>query len=323
MADNPDDEGWVLYPPLEGSEGEAADFGTSFFDPAGGGEPVLFQHVFWLLGHWEVYPALMLFGAFLAVLIRRCWSWMKLGLKWQMLALVLGVGLFGFVAISGFRLWAGIYAAGLASDPGSGVQSLRDRVLLIIGAPAVTGLVMLVFILTAIPFRKLQRRMSNGQVLDLVAPDLVSGLYLGGVALFLAANICLTWQMNAQSVDRVLHDTYYIHVHWHYALVVLTIWAAFWGGYRLFDKIMGVRYHRVIGVLQFVCFATGISLIFLPQFFVFQNGMPRRYVDYDAQFTLWSRISSFGYIILLVSLLLVIVLVAEALIRKNRLKKNN
>ena len=51
--------------------------------------------------------------------------------------------------------------------------------------------------------------------------------------------------------------------------------------------------------------------------------MPRRYVDYDAQFTLWSRISSFGYIILLVSLLLVIVLVAEALIRKNRLKKNN
>ena len=105
MADNPDDEGWVLYPPLEGSEGEAADFGTSFFDPAGGGEPVLFQHVFWLLGHWEVYPALMLFGAFLAVLIRRCWSWMKLGLKWQMLALVLGVGLFGFVAISGFRLW--------------------------------------------------------------------------------------------------------------------------------------------------------------------------------------------------------------------------
>ncbi|MAK60585.1 MAG: hypothetical protein CMK09_06375 [Ponticaulis sp.] len=238
MAETPEDEGWVLYPPLDREGAESAGYGTSFFDPNGGGDPVWLQHVFWVLGHWEIYSILLMLLA-----------------------------------------------------------------------------VMAVSVLTPFP------NTSKRDLSTLLVPDLISGLYLGGIALFLAANFGLTWRMNNMSMDSVLHDTYYIVVHWHYALVVLTLWAVIWSGYRLFDKIMGVRYKRAIGVLQFVCFAAGISLIFLPQFFLIQHGMPQRYVDYQAEFTVWNRISSFGYILALLSLILFLALIVEAMVRRHGLKK--
>jgi cytochrome c oxidase subunit 1 len=65
----------------------------------------------------------------------------------------------------------------------------------------------------------------------------------------------------------------------------------------------GRMYSEVLGQLHFWIFFIGVNVLFFPQHFLGQQGMPRRYPDYAEAFTYWHHISSIGYAIMAVGML--------------------
>jgi cytochrome c oxidase subunit 1 len=60
----------------------------------------------------------------------------------------------------------------------------------------------------------------------------------------------------------------------------------------------------------------GVNLVFFPQHFLGRQGMPRRYVDYSDGYAYWNYVSSVGYVITLVGVLVFLIMLAEAAIRR-------
>ncbi len=60
----------------------------------------------------------------------------------------------------------------------------------------------------------------------------------------------------------------------------------------------------------------GVNLVFFPQHFLGLQGMPRRYIDYPEAFTLWNHVSSIGYAITAVGVVVFLIMLAEAAIRR-------
>ena len=289
-------------------------FGTNFFDPLGGGDPVLFQHLFWILGHPEAYILSAAFvGLGLAVVI--CSRNLLRRKRWQSFAaLMVGVLVVVILYILRANLAARMLASGFTLSYGPAGQ-----VLSIVGSPAsLIVLLVAMLTLTVEPSTK-----QANTVKKWFAPDLVSGLYLSGMIAFVLFVFLLAQTLTDLPAERFIHDSYYVVVSYDYLISFLMFAVLIWSFYRMFEAVARIAYSRKLGVLQFVCFFAGISVIYYPQFFLSSEGMPRRYVDYEVQSTLWSRISGFGYIIFVLSLLLAIGVVIEALIRKHRLKKQN
>jgi cytochrome c oxidase subunit 1 len=117
-------------------------------------------------------------------------------------------------------------------------------------------------------------------------------------------------------LDHVLHDTYYVIAHFHYVLSLGSAFAIFAGFYYWFPKMTGYLYNETLARLQFWVTFVGVNIVFFPQHFLGLAGMPRRYVDYPDAFAFWNLISSVGAYISTSGILLFLVVVAEAFIRK-------
>jgi cytochrome c oxidase subunit 1 len=66
----------------------------------------------------------------------------------------------------------------------------------------------------------------------------------------------------------------------------------------------------------------GVNLIFFPQHFLGMQGMPRRYVDYPEAFAYWNHISSIGYVIAASGVVVFLIMLAEAAIRRRKAEAN-
>jgi len=66
----------------------------------------------------------------------------------------------------------------------------------------------------------------------------------------------------------------------------------------------------------------GVNIVFFPMHFLGLQGMPRRYVDYPAAFTYWNKISSYGYVVAGVGVIVFLVMLAEAAIRRRKAEAN-
>jgi cytochrome c oxidase subunit 1 len=66
----------------------------------------------------------------------------------------------------------------------------------------------------------------------------------------------------------------------------------------------------------------GVNLIFFPQHFLGMQGMPRRYVDYPDAFALWNKVSSFGYAVTLVGVVIFLIMLVEAAVRRRKAVAN-
>src|ERR1700761_5531436 len=122
--------------------------------------------------------------------------------------------------------------------------------------------------------------------------------------------------------DYSVHDTYYVIAHFHYVLSLGAVFAIFAGFYYWFEKMWGIRYNEALGATHFWIMFVGVNLIFFPQHFLGLQGMPRRYVDYPDAFALWNKVSSFGYAITLVAIIVFLVMLAEAAIRRRKAEAN-
>ena len=257
----------LAFPPLESAiimqiMDRTAD--TSFFMPAGmivngaplhisgGGSPLLWQHLFWFLGHPEVYVLILpAFGIVAEILANNSRKPL-----WGYKSLVFSVLVIGFLS---FIVWAHhMWLTGM----GSTVSAFFQTTTLLISIPSV-------IILSAF-FISLWGGSIRFNVPMLFATAFLPMFGIGGLT-----GIPLAFN----SADLYLHDTYYIIAHFHYIVAPGTIFALFAGIYYWFPKATGRSMNEFWGKVHFWPSLICMNVIFLPMFLQGMLGMHRRWYD--------------------------------------------
>jgi cytochrome c oxidase subunit I len=144
---------------------------------------------------------------------------------------------------------------------------------------------------------------------------------MGFIFLFTVGGVTGVVLANA-AIDYALHDTYYVVAHFHYVLSLGAVFAIFAGFYYWFEKMWGVKYNEFLGATHFWITFVGVNLIFFPQHFLGLQGMPRRYVDYPEAFAKWNHVSTIGYEITVVGVVVFLIVCLEAAIRRRKAEPN-
>ncbi len=231
-------------------------FGTHFFVPAGGGDPILWQHLFWLFGHPEVYililPAMGIVSEVLPTFSRK-------PLFGYTVVVYSGV-LIGFM---GWGVWSHhMFSAGL----GPIADSVFSATTMLIAVP--TGVKIFNWIAT----------MWGGQIrfttAMLFAVGFIGMFIIGGLSGVTHA---------APPADLQQTDTYYVVAHIHYVLFGGTMLGLFAGMYYWWPKMTGRRLSEALGKWHFALTFVGMNLAFFPMHFSGLLGMPRRVYTYPAE----------------------------------------
>ncbi len=264
-------------------------FAAPFYDPLNGGDPVLWQHMFWLFGHPEVY--IMILPAF--------------GIVSEVLPVFSRKPLFGYSAIvfsgiaigfMGWGVWAHhMFTAGLGpvADAAFGIST------------------MFIAVPTGIKIFNWLGTMWGGQIRFttpmLFAIGLVSMFTIGGLSGVTHAIV---------PHDTQQHDTYYVVAHFHYVLFGGALFGLFSGIYFWFPKAFGHLLNEKVGKLHFWLMLIGFNLTFAPMHILGLNGMPRRYYTYadGMGWNTWNLVVSIGSLVIALSF---IVFVINVIISRN------
>ena len=257
----------LAFPPLESAVVmQLMDrvAGTSFFLPSGlvvngqplhvsgGGSPLLWQHLFWFLGHPEVYVLILPGMGIVAEVIANNTRKPLWGYK----SLVFAALVLGFLS---FIVWAHhMWLTGM----GSVVSAFFQTTTMIISIPSV-------IILSAF-FISLWGGSIRFNIPMLFATAFLPMFGIGGLT-----GIPLAFN----SADLYLHDTYYVIAHFHYIVAPGTIFAVFAGIYFWFPKATGRRMSEFWGKVHFWPSLICMNIIFLPMFLQGMLGMHRRWYD--------------------------------------------
>jgi len=254
------------------------NFGTHFFIPTEGGDPVLWQHLFWVFGHPEVYILIL----------------PPMGIVSEVLPTFSRKPLFGYpfivfsgivIGIMGWAVWSHhMFTVGL----GPVANSVFTITTMLIAVP--TGVKIFNWIGT------LWRGSIEFSTSMMFA--------LGFVALFIVGGLSGISHAVSPS-DFQQQDTYYIVAHIHYVLFGGSIFGIFAGIYYWWPKITGKMLNETTGRLHFWLTFVGMNLTFFPMHYLGLNGMPRRIYTYSAEFG-WenlNQVASIGYVVLFVGFL--------------------
>ncbi|UZK64912.1 cytochrome c oxidase subunit I [Sphingomonas sp. M1-B02] len=271
------------------------NFGTAFYDPAYGGDPVLYQHLFWFFGHPEVYimilPGFGIVSQIVATFSRKP-VFGYLGMAYAMVA----IGLVGFV------VWAHhMFTTGLSVT----VKMYFTAATMVIAVP--TGVKIFSWIATM-----------WGGSLSFKTPMVWS---LGFIFMFTVGGVTGVVLANG-GVDDYMQDTYYVVAHFHYVLSLGAVFSLFAGFYYWFPKMSGRMYSELLGQLHFWIFFLGVNVLFFPMHFLGLQGMPRRYPDYPDAYAYWNTVATWGYMIMIVGVLIFFVNIIWSLIAGRRAEAN-
>ncbi|MGD9915074.1 MAG: cytochrome c oxidase subunit I [Rhizobiaceae bacterium] len=268
-------------------------FDWPFFDAARGGDPLLWQHLFWIFGHPEVYiiflPAIALLAMIIPTFARRP----IVGYSWIVLAAV-GTGFLSF------GLWVHhMFATGLPQISLAFFSAASEAVAI------PTGVQIFVFIAT----------MLAGRVI-FSTPMLFA---LGGIAIFVMGG--LTGVMVALApFDWQAHDTYFVVAHMHYVLIGGMLFPVFAGLYYYYPLIGGKHMSDKVGRFAFWMMFGGFNLTFFPMHLAGLRGMPRRIFTYPADigWDWFNLVSTMGAVVLGIGMFAV---VADVTLHRRRQKR--
>jgi cytochrome c oxidase subunit 1 len=258
------------------------NFDTNFFVAAAGGDPLLYQHLFWLFGHPEVYililPGMGIVSEILPVFSRK-------PLFGYTVVVFSGIAI-GFL---GWGVWAHhMFATGL-------------------GPLAVTAFglsTMLIAIPTGVKIFNWLGTVWGGSV-RLNTPMLFA---LGFVAMFTIGGLSGVTH-SIVPADTQQTDTYYVVAHFHYVLFGGLIFAIFGGFYYWWPKVFGRMLDDRMGKVNFWLMLIGFNLTFFPMHVLGLQGMPRRTYTYaeDMGWDLLNQLATVGAFVIALSVLVFLV----------------
>jgi len=268
-------------------------FDANFFNVAKGGTPLLWQHMFWLFGHPEVYILIL----------------PAMGIVSEVLPTFARKPLFGypFVVFSGIAIafmswgvWAHhMYTTGLGAVANSafGVSTI------------------LIAIPTGVKIFNWMGTLWGGAI------SLKTPLYfaIGFIAMFTIGGLTGVTHSIVPS-DYQQQDTYYIVAHFHQVLFGGAIFGLFAGIYYWYPKFTGKMLYEGLGQLQFWLMFIGFNATFQPMMILGLIGMPRRIYSYPSGqgYDFWNLLATVGAFLIATSVLIFIINVVATTRRKER-----
>ena len=219
-----------------------------------GGSPILYQHLFWFLGHPEVYiiilPAMGIVSEVLAVNARKP----IFGYK----AMVFSMMAIGFLS---FIVWAHhMFMSGIN--------------------PFIANFFVIFTLIIAVP--------SAVKVFNWIATlyggsvrfNPASLFAIGFVSMFISGGLTGIHLGNS-AIDIQMHDTYFVVAHFHIVMGVAAFFGMFAGVYHWYPKMYGRFMNETLGRIHFWVTMVGAYAIFWPMHYLGMAGVPRRYYKFD------------------------------------------
>ncbi|HVX51438.1 MAG TPA: cbb3-type cytochrome c oxidase subunit I [Chitinophagaceae bacterium] len=269
------------------------NFGTSFYLsdiyvnnvgalPNEGGNAILYQHLFWFLGHPEVYiillPAMGMVSEILSVNSRKpIFGYMAM------------VGSLFAIAILAFLVWAHHMFV-------TGLNPLLGSIFVL--------LTLLIAVPSAIKVFNWLTTLWRGNIR--FTPAMMFAI--GFVSLFISGGLTGIWLGNS-ALDIHLHDTYFVIAHFHIVMGVASMFGMFAGIYHWYPKMYGRYLNNTLGYIHFWVTMIGAYLIFWPMHYEGLAGMPRRYYSYSA----WESFKQFAGLNQFISTVAMIVFAVQIL----------
>lgn len=230
-------------------------FGAHFFDATAGGNPIIWEHIFWIFGHPEVYILILPAFGILSDVISHYSRKRLFGYTSMVLATIL----IGFLA---FMVWAHhMFTVGL----GPVANSVFSIMTMAIAVP--TGVKVFNWLFT----------LWGGRIrfttANLFALGFIPTFVMGGTTGVMLAVV---------DADYQFQDSYFVVAHFHYVIVGGLIFGLFSGMYHWWPKIWGYFLSEKLGKWNFWLFFIGFHVTFFPQHFLGLMGMPRRNFTYPA-----------------------------------------
>jgi cytochrome c oxidase subunit I len=265
-------------------------FGTNFFHVEAGGQPILWQHLFWVFGHPEVYililPAMGIVSEILPTFSRKALFGYPM--------IIFSGAVIGFL---GFTVWSHhMFTTGLSK----------------IATAAFSLLTMAIAVPTGVKIFNWIGTLWGGRIRFTV--PMVFGL--GFIWMFMMGGFSGIMH-SAAPADAQQQDSYFVVAHFHYVLIGGALLALLGGLYYWTPKILGKMLNPTIGYVVAAMVIIGFNLAFFPMHYLGLTGMPRRTHTYQAGFGWehWNLISTIGALILGFGILLFVIDLIRTLIK--------
>jgi cytochrome c oxidase subunit 1/cytochrome c oxidase subunit I+III len=267
--------------------------GFHFYDPSAGGDVLLWQHLFWIFGHPEVYiiilPAFGIATSIIPTFARR-----------KMVAFPLVALAEILVAFIGFGVWAHhMFAVGL---PTVATIYFAAASLIIVIPSGIQLFAWIMTILTGTPSFKTPLLWIVGFIVMFL---------IGGLSGVMFAAI---------PFDQQVTDTYFVVAHFHFVIFGAAVFPILGGIYYWFPKVTGRMYHERTGQASFWLTFAGTTLTFFPMHIVGLIGMPRRQYTYPSGLGWggYNLIETIGAYLLAAGLLLIVANLVTSLFKGER-----